>query len=170
MGIKLNLSAQEIKDAQGNFEALPAGTYEAVIYDAKFGQSKSSNNPMYTLTFKLLGAHAKNRQIRGYFVLTAKGLFKLIELNKAVGFDYPKKDTPAGEFEFPDAEEYIGLKVNLVLDKEPYESVDDDNNNITAFRNNVKRVNAHDEDKLSDPEDLEAGDDAGSNSTGGLFL
>lgn len=164
MGITLNLTADEIKDAQGtSFKPIPEGIYSATIYDAKLAKSKSGNM-MYVIDFKITAGPEvrKNYKQRGWFVLKANALFSLIALNKAVGFPYPTKDTPAGEFEFPDADEYIGLEVNLKIVQEPYESVDDDDNDVTLFRNNIKTVLPYDESKV----DGEAEESADS----GLFL
>ena len=165
MGIKLNLTADEIKGAQGNFEPLPEGTYGAFVYEAKFKESRAGN-PMYELNFKITeGPAGVGRKIMGWFTLTPKALFKVIELNKAVGFPYPKSAADAGEFEFADADDYVSEKVNLSIIQEPYESVDDDGNEVTLFRNNIKRVNPYDPDKISGEGDAEAATDKG-----GLFL
>lgn len=151
MGIKLNLTNDEIKAAQssGSFPTLEAGTYGAVIYTSELKNSKAGN-PMYVIDFKITeGPEGIGRKQRSWFVLAPQALFAVIGLNKAVGFPYPTKDTPAGEFEFNDPEDYLGKKVNIVLEVEPYESVDDEGNDVTKTRNVVKRVNAYDEDKIS---------------------
>lgn len=157
MGFKLNLTGEEIKQAQGGgFPTLPAGTYGAVIYNNTQKLSKSSGNPMFEIDYKIVeGPTGTGRRQRAWYTLTGKGLFKLVELNKATGFPYPDKDTPAGEFEFPDADEYHGKKVNIRLAVEEYESVDDDGADVTKTRNNVANVYAYDPDKITTAEDLE---------------
>jgi len=158
MGIKLNLTNDEIKAAQsaGSFPVLAAGTYGAVIYTSELKQSKAGN-PMYVIDFKITeGAEGVGRKQRGWFVLTANALFSVIGLNKAVGFPYPTKETPEGEFEFNDAEDYVGKKVNIVLEQQPYESVDEDGNDVTKLQNNVKRVLAYDTDKVTGAEVVKA--------------
>lgn len=153
MGIKLNLTNDEIKAAQStDFKPLAAGTYGAVIYTSELKNSKAGN-PMYVIDFKVTdGPEGIGRKQRSWFVLAPQALFAVIGLNKAVGFPYPTKDTPEGEFEFNDPEDYVGKKVNIVLEVEPYESVDDDGNDVTKYRNVVKRVNAYDTDKVTDTE------------------
>lgn len=153
MGIKLNLTNDEIKAAQSTgFPTLQAGTYGAVIYESALKQSKAGN-PMYVIDFKITeGPEGIGRKQRGWFVLAPQALFSVIGLNKAVGFPYPTKETPAGEFEFADAEDYLGKKVNIVLEVEEYASVDDDDNDIIATRNTIKRVNKFDEDKITGAE------------------
>ena len=152
MGIRLNLTNDEIKSAQGGFPVLPAGVYGATIYSSELKQSKAGN-PMYVIDFKITeGAAGIGRKQRSWFVLAPNALFSVIGLNKAVGFPYPTKDTPAGEFEFNDADDYVGKKVNIVLEVEDYESVDEDDNDVTKQRNVVKRVNAYDTDKVTGAE------------------
>jgi hypothetical protein len=159
MGFKLNLTNDEIKNAQGNFEPVPAGTYGAQIFESVQKKSKAGNQ-MFEINYKLTeGPAGKGRKIKSWYVLSGKGLFKLVELNKATDFPYPDKNTPAGEFEFPDADEYLGKEVNLVLDVEDYASVDDDGNDTTRQRNVVKRVAAYDPDKITTAEDLEGADE-----------
>jgi len=172
MGIKLNLTGEDIKNAQGgNFQPLAEGTYGAIVYDAKQKLSKAQNE-MYELEFKITdGPEGIDKKIRGYFTLTAKALFKVVELNKAVDLPYPSKAWaeahPGEEFEFAEAEEYLSKKVNLVIIQEPYESVDEDDNPIVAYRNNIKYVRPYDEEKHTSAEDVEA---KGEAKTGGLFL
>lgn len=165
MGFKLNLTKDESDAAQGGQpKPLPAGTYGAVIYSNVQGKSKNSGNEMFTIDFKITdGPVQTKRKIRGWFTLEGKGLFKLVELNKAVGFAYPKKGFE-GEFEFAEPEEYVGIDVNLKLGVEEYETVDDDGNDATGERNFIARVNPYDESKID--HDTEDAADAGS----GLFL
>lgn len=161
MGIKLNLTTDEIKGAQGEFTVLPEGIYGAFVYEAKFKKSRAGND-MYELNFKITeGPAGIGRKIMGWFTLTPKALFKVVELNKAVGFPYPNKSTPAGEFEFNDADDYLQEKVNLQIIQEPYEGVDDDDEPVTLYRNNIKKVLAYDPDKVTSEDDVEEKDDSG---------
>lgn len=155
MGFKLNLTNEEIKKAESGFTVLPAGIYGATVYDAKEGTSKAGND-MYILDFKITdGPEGVGRKIRSWFTVAPQALFSLIALHKALGFPYPNKDTEEGEFEFPDADEYLGKEVNIQITQEPYQTVDDEGEEITAFRNNVKKVFKADPDKVSSAEDVE---------------
>lgn len=165
MPISINLTNDEIKKAQGGFEPLPEGTYGAVIYAAKYGPSKSSGNPMYTIDYKITeGPEGKGRKLKGWYSLAPHALFSVIGLLKATGHPYPTKDTPAGEFEFPDADEFVSEEVNLKIVQEPYETVDDEGKDVTQQRNVVKNVYPYDADKISSADDV-AGEDAS-----GVFL
>lgn len=163
MGFKLNLTNEEIKKAQSNvIPPLAEGIYSATVYDAKEAVSKAGND-MYVLDFKITdGPEGIGRKVRSWFTIKADALFSLIALHKALDFPYPNKETPAGEFEFPDADEYLGKEVNLQIVQEPYASVDDDDNEVTLFRNNVKKVLKFDPDKVSGG--------SGETANSGLFL
>lgn len=187
MGFKLNLTNDEIKQAQGGgFPTLPAGTYGALIFENTFKHSKATPpNPMFEINFKIVeGPAGVNRKIKGWFVLTGKGLFKIVELHKALGgaeggFPVPDK---SGEYEFPEPDEYLGKPVNIVLDVQEYASVADENDvkngtlnsetgepvkkegePVTKTRNGVKYVRAYDPDTITTAEDLE--EDADSNES-----
>lgn len=158
MGFKLNLTNDEIKQAQGGgFPTLPAGTYGALIFENVQKKSKAGNQ-MFEVNFKITeGPAGINRKIKSWFVLSGKGLFKIVELHKALGaedggFPIPNK---SGEYEFPEADDYLGKQVNIVLDVEPWETVDEDGNDATRTRNTVKNVRAYDPDKITTEDELE---------------
>ena len=164
MGFKLNLNNDEIKAAQSTgFAALPEGIYGAVIYTCVQKQSKGGNE-MFEIDFKITdGPEGIGRKQRGWFVLAPQALFAVVGLNKAVGFPVPSKDTVTdGAFEFAEAEDYVGLKVNVKLDQTPYESVDEEGNDVTKLQNNVKRVTKYDPDKIAGAE--------ATDTKSGLFL
>lgn len=169
MGITLNLTNDDIKQAQGNrFPTLPAGTYGATIYAAKEDISKTSKNPMYVIDYKITeGPAGKGRKLRAWYAITPKALFKLIELHKAIDFEYPNKDTPAGDFEFPDADEYLGLEVNIKLAVEEYQGEDEDGNDATLTRNTVARVLPYDPDNITTEDEVAEG---ANEDSGGVYL
>lgn len=165
MGFKLNLTSDEIKNAQGgSFKPLPEGTYGAIVFDVTEKQSKAGND-MYEIDFKITeGPEGIGRKIRGWFVVSGKALFSVVGLLKALDFDYPTKDTPAGEFEFPDGDEFLGKELNLKIKQGAYETEGEDGEVVTAYRNNISRTFPYDPDKITEPgED----DDA---PAGGNFL
>jgi hypothetical protein len=173
MATTLNLTADEIKEAQGgNFQPLEAGTYGAVIFSSTQKKSKAGNQ-MFEIDFKLTEGQGikpgSKRKQRGWFVLSGKGLFKLIELNKATGFPYPKSAEDAGEFAFPDADEYLGIEVLVKIGVEPYESLEEDEDpesatfgeeiEVTRYRNTLDKVLKYDQSKIDggDGEAIDSG-------------
>lgn len=165
MGIKLNLTQDEIKAAQSTIpKPLAEGTYGALIFTAEVKESKAKN-PMYVIDFKITdGPEGINRKIKSWFVIMPTALFSVNRLLKALGLPYPDKDTAEGEFEFPDPDGFVGEKVNLKIVQEPYQTVNEDDEEITAYRNTVKAVYAYDEDKHT----VEG--ETSDSSSGGLFL
>ena len=174
MGFKLKLTAEEVKNAQGGFTPLPEGVYSATIYDAKEATSKAGND-MYVLDFLITDGPEvrKNYKIKSWFVVTGNALFSVVGLLKALNMPYPNiKDLKnGGNFDFPDATDFLGLEVNLKIVQESYKTVDEagnsedeDGNPILGFRNNVKSVLKFDPDKVT-----QAGD-ADESANSGLFL
>lgn len=163
MAFTLNITAEDIKKAQGNnFEPLPEGTYGAIVFDVKEKQSKAGND-MYEIDFKITeGPAGIGRKQRGWFVVSGKALFAVVGLLKALDFPYPDKNTEPGTYEFPDGEEFLGREVNIKLGLDSYETVDEEGEVKTAYRNNITRVFAYDPDKISEPEDEDGAPAAGN--------
>lgn len=155
MGFTLNLTAAEIKNAQGGaFPALPAGTYGATIFEVVEKQSKAGND-MYEIDFKIThGPEGIGRKQRGWFVVSGKALFAVVGLLKALDLPYPKKGDE-GEFHFPDGDTFLGEEVNIRIKQEPYKTEDEEGNTITAYRNSVSGVFKYDEDKHDAADDAE---------------
>ncbi|MEG1636119.1 MAG: DUF669 domain-containing protein [Cellulosilyticaceae bacterium] len=64
------------------FEIIPKGTYDAVVDELDFGESKSGN-PMITVKYSLTSPEYENRVIFDYWVLKGKGdEFGLAKLKK----------------------------------------------------------------------------------------
>lgn len=55
-----------------SFEVIPKGTYEAVVDELEFGESKAGN-PMITVKYMLTTPEYENRVIFDYWVLSGKG-------------------------------------------------------------------------------------------------
>lgn len=166
MGIKINLTADEIKDAQGGFKPIPEGVYGATVYSAVYKLSKA-RKPMYEVEYLITEGPEvrKNFKIKSWYSLQPNALFGTIGLLKALDLPYPAKGTPAGEFEFPDAEELVNHSVNLRIILDPYTTEGDDGGEETAYRNQVKAVFPYDETKIDGPEDEDS-----ATVKSGLFL
>lgn len=168
MGVKLNLTQDEINKAKGIFPALPAGVYGAVVFEAKDAVSKSSGNPMYTVTYKITESgtgEGVGRKFTSYYAHSEKAWFKAREFFKALGRKDIIDGIESGELEFPEIDdlEVLGEEINLKLKIEEYETEDDDGNDVIGERNVVDRVFQYDESKLTGAEDE-------SSAGGGKFL
>ena len=122
----LNLDA--VEESKG-FEALPKGTYSAIVDDCEFGES-SKGSPMITWKFKIDSEEYGKRTMFYYTVLDqAFGLSNLKKTLIALGTDVDLSSfNPA---EFCDAGEAIGIPVMLKVGIQKYEG---------EKRNNVKEV------------------------------
>ncbi len=151
MGFTLKLTKENIEQAKGqSFEPIPKGVYGATIYEAKVGPSKSSGNPMYTVTYKV-DFNGKPRKVKSWHVIQGPGSFSSANLLKALGLPFPDKDTKEGDFEFPDADELIGEELNVKVDVEPYDSLDEDTGEeVTRYNNVIRGTFAYDESKHSE--------------------
>ena len=151
MGFKLNLTSDEIKNAQGGgFKPLPAGTYGASVYDVTEKTSKAGND-MYEIDFKITeGPEGIGRKQRGWFVVSGKALFSVVGLLKALDFPYPSKDTPEGEFEFPDGDEFLGREVNLKITQEAYETENEDGEVEVGWHSEIDIMSTDDINSYAD--------------------
>jgi hypothetical protein len=165
MGITLNLTAEEVKSAQGGFTPIAEGTYTAVIYSVKADTSKAGN-PMYVFEFKLQEGPEirKNYKIRTYATLTANALFTLVGINKAVGFPVPDKNAKPNKdgivpFELKDPEDYQGLEVNVRIKHRDYNTVDENGDPEVQKQAEVRGVYKYDPSKITGAEGAAAPDD-----------
>ena len=77
------------------FEVIPKGTYEAVVDELDFGESKSGN-PMITVKYSLTTPEYENRAIFDYWVLSGKGAdFGLAKLKTFLTRICPETDLTA---------------------------------------------------------------------------
>lgn len=171
MAFTLDLTGEEIKEATKSREwkPLPEGIYGGVIYEAE--QKLSSNkNEMYVITLKVLEGPSAGRTIRTYVTMAKNTIFATNALFKAVGMeDYvvTKDDISTGKsITFPDADELLAKQVNFKVKHEPYIGEDENGDDVTKFRDNVKGLFPFDEDKHTNFEEEE--DDVPA--TAGQFL
>ena len=165
MGFTLTLTKENIEQAKGgSFEPLPKGTYGATIFEAKTGPSKSSGNPMYTITYNVQVPGGKSRKIKGWHIIQGPGSFSTKNLLKALGRPTPDGE---GEFEFPDADELIGEELNVKIGIDPYDTINPDTGEEeTRYNNTIDGTFPYDEDRHSTFED----DEEGAAAPGGKLL
>lgn len=102
---------------------VPRDLYQLRCIDAKFGISKSSENPMITLTWEIVGpdsitvdgmkADVRGKQLTQYLVLTAKNAGNVFELHEKLGLPAETLDD-----QNPDTEVYKNLVVDAILSSE----------------------------------------------------
>lgn len=107
--IKLNL------DDVGGFEPIPAGDYEAYLYEAKPTTFRSGNEG-FALTFKIADGEYKGRQIFDNIVLTEKAYWKLGQFWRAITNDEGIVDIDTNEIPG-----FVGRRIGLTIDTEQQE-------------------------------------------------
>lgn len=98
------------------FEVIPKGTYDAVVDELDFGESKAGN-PMVTVKYALTSAEYENRVIFDYWVLAGNGSdFGLAKLKKFLVRVCPDVNVAAfNPKEFADTGAAVGRQCRLTL-------------------------------------------------------
>jgi len=107
--------------SQIEFTPLDPGTYPAKITAVEYGHSKSSGNPMLTVTL-VLTHDGKSFTRKAFLVITGEGSYNFDQLLRACGFvdladAYKNKHAEKPSF---DTDDLIGAEMSVVVDHETY--------------------------------------------------
>lgn len=98
--------------ASSNYTPVPAGSYNAVVFEVKQETVKAGPNegkPRFNVQFKIEGGPHDNRRVFGYVSLYKSGDFwKTQSFFSALGFDMK-----AGQFTVPTPQELMGLPIGI---------------------------------------------------------
>lgn len=111
--------SQMAAEAEENnkFPTLESGSYEFEVTDAVLGNSKSSGNPMITVTLQEVESKIK---VNEYLTLTSKAFFKVVQFTKNAGVKLPEGKIDIESDEFDDwVHDLIGLTVYATVKTEP---------------------------------------------------
>jgi hypothetical protein len=113
MAISFNVTEEALAStASTNYEPIPAGSYNATIFEVKLEEVKAGPNqgkPRFNIQFKISDGDYSNRRIFGYVSLYAGGDFwKTQSFFSALGFDMK-----AGNFVVPEVNELSGLPIGV---------------------------------------------------------
>lgn len=119
--IKINITEEALVETGGSYEPVPAGSYNATIFDVKSETVKSGDNagkPRYNVQFALTGEGVNNRRVFSYIPLyVAKDFWKTKSFFSAIGIDMA-----AGDFTVPEPNDLagkpIGVRVKIGADQE----------------------------------------------------
>lgn len=112
----------------GDFEAIPRGTYPAIIEDCVFEYSKSSNNPMWSLRLEVEDGEYKGRYLFHHLVFSERGLPRVRRALARLGFN-ELVEKPFNPEKVAEEGLLVGTRCRARVDVRPYEGV---------LRNNVK--------------------------------
>lgn len=118
--LKINVTEEALASSAGSYEPIPAGSYNATVYEAKLEEVKSGDNagkPRLNVQFSITDEGHKNRRVFSYVPLyVAKDFWKAQSFFKALGYDMK-----AGDFEVPTPNELagkpIGVRVKIGVDQ-----------------------------------------------------
>lgn len=98
------------------FEVIPKGTYDAIVDELDFGDSKAGN-PMVTVKYALTGGEYDKRVVFDYWVLSGKGAeFGQSKLKKFLVRVCPEVDLAHfNPKDFSDAGTAVGRELRLTL-------------------------------------------------------
>ena len=132
MSISLNFTAEDLSsNSTGDYGVVPAGSYNATIFDVKQETVKSGPNegkPRFNIQFRISDGPSENRRVFGYVALYKAGdYWKTQAFFKALGYDLT-----AGTFTVPSPQELsgkpIGVRVKVGKDQDG-----NDRNEVSGF-------------------------------------
>lgn len=114
------ITEEALADKGGSYEPIPAGSYNATVFEAKLEQVKSGPNegkPRFNIQFSITDEGHKNRRVFSYVPLyVANDFWKTKSFFAALGIDMK-----AGDFTVPDAIDLagkpIGVRVKVGVDQ-----------------------------------------------------
>jgi len=113
MSIKITgITDEALADKGGSYEPIPAGSYNATIFDVKSETVKSGPNegkPRFNIQFSITDAGHANRRVFSYVPLyVANDFWKTKSFFSAIGVDMA-----AGDFTVPEPNELAGKPIGV---------------------------------------------------------
>ena len=135
MGIKITgITEDALATSQSSgapLSAIPAGSYNATIFDVKQEQVRSGPNegkPRLNVQFRISNGQYENRRVFAYIALYVAGDFwKTQSFFKALGFDMK-----SGDFEVPEANDLLGKAIGVRV-KVGKDQNGEDRNEVAGF-------------------------------------
>lgn len=111
MSLSLNFTEENLS-SNSSYEPVPAGSYEATVYEAKQETVKAGPNegkPRLNVQFRLSGPGVENRRVFSYIPLyVANDAWKVASFFSALGYD-----VKAGAFKVPEVTELLGKPISV---------------------------------------------------------
>lgn len=113
--ISFNITEEALAAANSSsYEPVPAGSYNATIYDVKSETVKAGPNegkPRFNVQFRLTGDGVENRRVFGYVSLyTAGDFWKTKAFFSALGYDMK-----SGKFTVPETNDLLGKPIGVTV-------------------------------------------------------
>lgn len=135
MGIKITgITEDALTTSQSSgapLSAIPAGSYNATIFDVKQEQVRSGPNegkPRLNIQFRISSGQYENRRVFAYIALYVAGDFwKTQSFFKALGYDMK-----SGDFEVPETNDLLGKAIGVRV-KVGKDQNGEDRNEVAGF-------------------------------------
>lgn len=112
MSISFNITEEALASAGGSYDPVPAGSYNATIFNVEQEEVRSGDNagkPRFNVQFRLTGEGVENRRVFGYVPLyVAKDFWKAQAFFKALGYDMK-----SGKFTVPEVVDLLGKPIGV---------------------------------------------------------
>ena len=113
-GIVIKGITSESLQSNSDYTPVPAGKYQATIFDVKLEEVRSGENagkPRFNIQFRLTGEGVENRRVFSLVPLyVAKDFWKAQSFFKALGYDIE-----AGDFTVPEVNELLGKPLGVTV-------------------------------------------------------
>lgn len=112
-GISFNITDEALASVNSNsYEPVPAGSYNATIFDVKSETVRSGPNegkPRFNVQFRLTGDGVENRRVFGYVALyVGNDFWKTQSFFSALGYDMK-----SGKFTVPEVSDLLGSSIGV---------------------------------------------------------
>lgn len=106
------ITEASLESKGGSYEPIPAGNYDATIYEVKAESVKSGDNagkPRFNIQFRISGPEHENRRVFSLVPLyVANDFWKTKSFFSALGYDIA-----AGDFTVPEINELLGKAIKV---------------------------------------------------------
>jgi len=110
--ISFNITEEALASSGGSYDPVPAGSYNATIFNIESEQVKSGPNegkPRFNVQFRLTGDKVDNRRVFSYVPLyVANDFWKTQAFFKSLGFDMK-----SGKFTVPEVADLLGKSIGV---------------------------------------------------------
>lgn len=111
--ISFNITEEALSSVSGgDYGVIPAGSYNATIFDVKSETVRSGPNegkPRFNIQFRIAEGTSENRRVFGYVALyVANDFWKTQAFFKALGFDMK-----SGKFSVPEIADLLGKPIGV---------------------------------------------------------
>jgi hypothetical protein len=131
MSFTINVPADFVPNTGGDLTPIPAGTYDALLFDIKAEEVKAGPNagkPRWNIQFKINGGQYDNRRVFSYVPMYVAGDFwKFENFFSSLGYEVK------GSFNVPEIRDLLGKEIALRVKVREAEGSYPASNEVSGF-------------------------------------